>query len=329
MQPYYAIQRFCTVCLFLLLCQCWALFLPATAQIQSGYFVAPSDKMSAESQQYLENKIRTAMSKAGAIAADGYFPMVTVLKYDEIEVLEISGMRTMYKSIGEVNLQVVMDAVGNGKPTLLGSTSFSLEGIGTSRQNAQMTAVRNIQIPEEALKSLYQRVAASYKQAAEIHCNGLLQEAKKLLVQKNYQEAMDAAMQITPSCANHKQSQQLVAQIGEEFSERSLRSAQAFFTQKNYDAAAEAASAVLKSSKSFAAAQKILSSITQRQDAQERREAAVVASDKAAERGLERLRIQTAGDIAKSEAQATVTVARSRATAEERYNAMWIRMLTR
>lgn len=299
------------------------------AQIQSGYFVAPSASLSSESQQYLENKIRIAMSSAGAIPNDGYFPMVTILKYDEIEVIEISGMRTMFKSIGEVTMQVVMDAGSNGKATLLGSTSFALEGVGTSKQQAQMTAIRNIEIPEAALKTLYQRVSANYRQASEIHCSTLLQEAKKLLAQQNYQESLDAVMQITPTCANYKQAQQLAAQIGEEYSERRLRMAQAFFTQKNFSAAAAAASSVLSTSKSFAAAQKILSTITQRQDAQQRREESVIASDKAAERGLERLRIQTAGEIAKSESQTAANVARSRAAAEERYNAMWIRMLTK
>jgi len=294
------------------------------AQIQSGYFVAPSDKLSAESRQYLDNKIRVAMNNVGAITSDGYFPIVTVLKYSEIEVLEISGMRTMYKSIGEVSLQVIMDAINEKKPSLLGVISFKLEGAGTSKQNAMMTAIRNINIPETDLKSLYQRVEVSYKQAAEVNCNLLLQEAKQRFSQKQYQESIDAAMEIAPTCSTYKAAQQLVAQITEEYSERRLREAQQFFTQGNYDAAAEAASNVLKNSKSFAAAQKILTTIVQRKDAKQKREDAVIASDKAAERSLERLRITTSGEIAKAEARSAASIARSRVQAEERYGSLLI-----
>ena len=299
------------------------------AQIQSGYFVAPSDKLSVESRQYLDNKIRVAMNNAGAVTSDGYFPMVTVLKYSEIEVLEISGMRTMYKSIGEVSLQVVMDGVNGGKESLLGAMTFKLEGAGTSKQNAMMTAIRNIAIPDADLKALYQRVNASYKQAAEVNCTLLLQEAKKRFAQKQFQESIDVAMEITPNCSTYKAAQQLVAQITEEYSERRLREAQQFFTQGNDAAAAEAASDVLKNSKSFAAAQKILTTIVQRKDAQQKREDAVIASDKAAERSLQRLVITTSGDVAKTEARSSENIARSRLAAEERYNAMWVRMLTR
>jgi hypothetical protein len=301
------------------------------AQIQSGYFVAPTNQLISDNQELLENKIRASVAKVGAITGDGYVPVVTILKYNEAEVFEIQGMRSMFKSVGDVTILVAMES--DEKPIVLGTMSFSIEGIGTTKQLAQVNAIRKINIPEKDLKALFEKVELAYKKSMQSICKNMLQSAKQLLLQKNFQGSMDAILAVTPDCANYSDAQLVQKEIIERYSEASVRQAQQAFVSGKYAEASLYASYVEKGTKAYAQAQDILSKAGKKIDAKQRKEEERIEKKERKEYELERLVISANRDIARANIRSNERIeiksAQLRSEAESRYNALWTRIITR
>lgn len=125
----------------------------------SGYYVADSPSLTEESRQLLENKIAEALSEAGVTSTDQYYPVVTVVKYDEIETIENTGIRTIYKTVGKVSLLLMLEKTKK----LISAKSFKVEGSGTSKEVAQNNAIENIEVSSADLKELFSKNKAAIK----------------------------------------------------------------------------------------------------------------------------------------------------------------------
>lgn len=175
----------------------------------SGYFVVPNDAITSSVQEQLGNKIKVAMSKAGMAATDGYFPMVTVVKYDELETIEIPGMRKMYKTSGTVTLLMTFTNTN----TSLAATDFSVEGIGVSKETAQKTAINNIVIPVDKLKDMAEKAKKNYSASMESFAANRLATAKKLKASKDYWGALEAVSEIPKNSKPYAESNKLYAEL--------------------------------------------------------------------------------------------------------------------
>jgi hypothetical protein len=175
----------------------------------SGYFVVPNNAINESVQEQLGNKIKVAMSKAGMAATDGYFPMVTVVKYDELETIEIPGMRKMYKTSGTVTLLMTFTNTN----TSLAATDFSVEGIGVSKETAQKTAINNIVIPVDKLKDMAEKAKKNYASSMESYASNRLQTAKKLKASKDYWSALEAVSEIPKGSKPYAEANKLFVEL--------------------------------------------------------------------------------------------------------------------
>jgi hypothetical protein len=175
----------------------------------SGYFVVPNNAITESVQEQLGNKIKVAMSKAGLAATDGYFPMVTVVKYDELETIEIPGMRKMYKTSGTVTLLMTFTNTN----TSLAATDFSVEGIGVSKETSQKTAISNIVIPIDKLKDMAEKARKNYGAAMESFASNRLSTAKKLKASKDYWSALEAVSEIPKGSKPYAEANKMYAEL--------------------------------------------------------------------------------------------------------------------
>lgn len=177
--------------------------------ISSGYFVVPNQAMDNSVQEQLGNKIKAALSRAGVNATDGYFPMVTIVKYDETETIEIAGMRKMYKAMGVVSIIITFTNTNAS----LASEQFDVEGVGATQKVAQATAVKNINIPQKTVVDMMARAKIGYEKALNDYSKGRLTEAKKIKATKDYYYALEIASEVPPDSKDYKEAQKLVAEL--------------------------------------------------------------------------------------------------------------------
>jgi hypothetical protein len=175
----------------------------------SGYFVVPNNAINESVQEQLGNKIKVAMSKAGMAATDGYFPMVTVVKYDELETIEVPGMRTMYKTSGTVTLLMTFTNTN----TSLAATDFQVQGIGVSKETAQKTAINNIVIPVDKLKDMAEKAKKNYGASMESFAANRLATAKKLKASKDYWSALEAVSEIPKDSKPYAEANKMYAEL--------------------------------------------------------------------------------------------------------------------
>ncbi|GEM_PF-1198927 len=180
--------------------------------MSSGYFVAPNPAISEAVREQLGNKLKVALSKAGIMATDGYFPMVTVIKYDEIETIEISGMRKMYKCMGNVTMIITFTNTNSS----LAAAEFAVEGVGVSKEIAQKQAINNIKIPSAELKDMVSKAKTNYTEALESFCSGKIIEAKKLRAKRDFNGALKEASQIPAGTKSSQEASKLIAEIQKE-----------------------------------------------------------------------------------------------------------------
>ncbi|GDX64706.1 hypothetical protein LBMAG35_15440 [Chlorobiota bacterium] len=158
----------------------------------SGYFVVPNDAITESVQEQLGNKIKVALSKVGISATDGYFPMVTVVKYDELETIEITGMRKMYKTTGTVTIIITFTNTN----TSLAATDYNVEGIGVSKESAQKAAIGNISIPLDKLKEMSEKAKVNYTNSMDAYAQNRLSNARKMKASKDYWSALEIVSEI-------------------------------------------------------------------------------------------------------------------------------------
>lgn len=128
-------------------------------EMQSGYFVAQSPALTEESRLLLENKIAVSLSEAGVTSTDQYYPVVTCVKYDEVETIENTGIRTVYKTVGNVTILIMLEKSSK----LLSAKAFKVEGSGTTKEIAQNNAINGVEISSDDLKELFAKNKTAIK----------------------------------------------------------------------------------------------------------------------------------------------------------------------
>jgi len=177
--------------------------------MNSGYFVVPNPALDESVQDQLGNKIKTALSKADVIATDAYFPMVTIVKYDEIETIEIEGMRKMFKTIGTVSIIVTFTNTN----TALAAEEFDVQGVGANKTISQATAVKNIKISSATIKKMMEKAKSGYEEALNSFTSGKVTNAKKLKAQRYYIDALDELSEIPSDSKNYIEASKMIKEI--------------------------------------------------------------------------------------------------------------------
>jgi hypothetical protein len=188
----------------------FAIFGSSFAQsITSGYFVVPNDALDASVQEQLGNKIKSVLSKANVIATDSYFPMVTIVKYDEIETIELQGLRKMYKTKGVVTI-IVTFANTNAA---LATEELDVEGVGVSKKVSQATAVKNINFPVETLQKMMEKAKVGYDKSMAQFTAGKLASAKKFKAAKDYNKALEELKDIPKESKDFAEANKIINEI--------------------------------------------------------------------------------------------------------------------
>lgn len=182
----------------------------AAAQMTSGYFVVPSDYLEPEQRSYLENKIKTAISSAGFMVTDDYFPMVTAIQYNHIETIVVEGIRRSYKTDGEVTIVVLFDETN----TVLASKTIPVSGLGTSTAIAQANAIRKISIPAATLKEFYAIAEKNYQSAINAFSEKQLRIGRELYGQGSWSESISALSAIPQGTKSYSEARKLIERAG-------------------------------------------------------------------------------------------------------------------
>jgi hypothetical protein len=182
----------------------------------SGYLVVPTEALGESEQSMLGNKIKVALSKAGIVATDGYFPMVTMVEYDEVETIKIQGIRTMFKTYGTVTVLITFANTG----AALASEEFNVEGVGTTEALSKKSAISNIAIDGGKLKAMTKSALVNYKSLLDTYCDRRISEAKKLRAQGDLESAIEAASEVPNNSVHYASATTLLADLNRQVEQR-------------------------------------------------------------------------------------------------------------
>jgi hypothetical protein len=196
-------------------------------ELTSGYYVVPSQSMDEQTKEFLGNKLKTALTATGLKATDDFFPMFTVIKYDEIETIEMSGIRKTYKTTGEVSVFILFE----NSNEILSSISFHIEGIGNTIKIAQANAIKNISIPTEKMELLIEKAKNNYSDAIKIFSKGKLADANKFYMNGDYGSAIESASYVPKESQYYKEAASLISKINNQREKRR----QELIVQKEYE----------------------------------------------------------------------------------------------
>lgn len=191
------------------------------ADISSGYFVYPNANLNEEISSQLGNKIKVALSKNGINSVEIFYPLVTVVKYDETDVQELDGMRKMVKVSGNITISVFFLASGNS----LGSMEIEVTGSSDNKQKAARDAIKKITFENKEFKEFAEKVKKLYASSLDEFNKKCIAEAKKNKAKKEYEKALDflAFVRDNGKAAEKKEADKLNAEIEKEFNRQSTR----------------------------------------------------------------------------------------------------------
>lgn len=194
------------------------------ANITSGYFIPENNAIDSEVSSLMANKIKTALSKNGINVVESYYPLVTVVKYDEISVSEISGMKKMYQSTGNVTITMYFMASSiaaqkaDMEITGLGSMDFEIVGVGDSKSKSAKNALRKISFDSKEFKDFTDKVKKLYEESQDEFNKKCISEAKKFMAKQDTENALNYLGFVSEKAkpAERKEADKLIAQVIEE-----------------------------------------------------------------------------------------------------------------
>jgi hypothetical protein len=171
-----------------------------TAQQASGYYVVPSSSLSAEQNGFLESKIKQYLAAAGVSSVDGYYPMVTVCRYNEVDVMSYEGgMRNMYKLSADVSVSIEFE----GASASLAATTISIEGTGYSKELARNNAIRSFKMPQDKVQELFATASKRAGSMVNAFAEKKMREVNTLLAKQECYDAADIISEI-PAGSKHE-----------------------------------------------------------------------------------------------------------------------------
>lgn len=191
-----------------------------TAQHSSGYFMVPSTSLSEEQNGYLEAKIKQSLASAGVTSMDGYYPMVTVGRYMEIEVQTFDGgMKTMYKVTGEITVSVEFEGAGAS----LASATVSVNGLGYTPEVARNVAIKSFKIQKTQVEDMFVLAAKRSINIINAYAENKMREVTALYAKKQCMDAADMIAEIPAGSKYEQEIGRMVKQISECVSEQMKR----------------------------------------------------------------------------------------------------------
>lgn len=165
----------------------------AMAQPASGYYMVPSSSLTDEQNSYLESKIKQNLAASGVSSVDGYYPMVTVGRYMEIEVKTYEGgMRNMYQVSGDITVSIEFD----GASAVLASTTVSVQGSGYTKEVARATAIRSFKLPKEKVEEMFATASKRAVSMLDAFAQKKIREITGFLAKRECYEAADMLSEV-------------------------------------------------------------------------------------------------------------------------------------
>jgi hypothetical protein len=184
-------------------------------EFTSGYFVTPKNYMDEETRNQLGNKIKETLAGLNVKNTDDYFPVVTVVDYQEIETIQMPGIRKTYKTTGAVNLSIMFEH----NNSILSAKSFNVEGTGNTIVIAQRNSIKNIKLPADQLKGLIGKASSSYSDAIEEYGKTKVKEAEDYFSKGKFYYAIEVATEVPKDSKSYKKAQNLIAQSNHKIKE--------------------------------------------------------------------------------------------------------------
>ena len=205
----------------------------------SGYFIADNEHFTEANKSFLGDKVKTILSQSGLRVSEGFFPIVTILKYNHSETIPVQGIRTIYKTMGSVNLIVAYTING----ALFSSIETSIEGTATNKEIAFNNAIKNVSFTQKQLKEIVDKIKANYTKCVEEYASDRLKTAKAFKAKGNYLEAVDAAGEVPNDSKLRKSADELIDDAEAKMDEKEKREYELSKMElENQDKASERAS---------------------------------------------------------------------------------------
>jgi|GEM_PF-1203543 len=172
------------------------------AQPASGYYMVANSTLSDEQNAFLESKIKQSLSGAGVNSVDGYYPMVTIGRYMEIDVKSYEGgMRNMYQVSGDITVSIEFE----GSNAVLASTTVSVQGNGYTKEVARNMAIRSFKLQKDKVEEMFS--TASKRAVAMLDAFALkkTREITGYLAKRECYEAADMLSEV-PSGTKYEES---------------------------------------------------------------------------------------------------------------------------
>lgn len=154
--------------------------------ITTGLYVVPNSALTSDLETQLANKLKVTFSKSNIMLSTGAFPIVTVISYQESEVITIEGIRRSYKALGILTCSVV----SLYDTAMLAAVQIEIEGVGTSKETARSNSIRSIDFSPAKMMPVIDKIRMNGQVSVDKYSAKVFQEAKTLKASQLYIEAI-------------------------------------------------------------------------------------------------------------------------------------------
>lgn len=158
-------------------------------QFSSGYFVHDALNLSMKNKQILVEKVKLNLASSGINISDGFHPLVTSINYLEYEIIEIPGVKKMYRFRGEISLSIVFVNDESAFHTI----SSEITAVAGSLENSQTEAIRSLKFRSSDIQELRAILFSDYSKQIENYSKSQFREAQGLYALGKFSEAIVVA----------------------------------------------------------------------------------------------------------------------------------------
>lgn len=180
------------------------------------YFGDVTSEMTSQNQTFLRNVITRAASQGNTISdlEDSQFGIV--VKTDVVDQHIIAGAPV--KTVLNLNMTLYVGDVRNGK--LFSSQSFSLNGVGNSREKAYNSAIRKLNPQNKELTGFVGKAKDEILGYYDRNYINIIKQAKAAASLRNYDEALYRLMCIPVCCIGYDAAMKEVKVVYQQFVDR-------------------------------------------------------------------------------------------------------------
>lgn len=227
------------------------------------------DDLSAASLQRLRHKIEQIATANGvATYSDGTF-----ILYPEFDFFDVLTVESGMKNIIVANTELILSVIQASTGMKVNSVSVSLSGSGFNKSEAVANAISKIDTQSPVYAKFLSESKTRIYSYYETNCSKLLQKAKALAAQQQYEAALAELACFPASLPSYTQVVSVMMDIYKRYQnircERLIREAQGCIALKDYSGAVEYLAQIDPESRCSSECTRLLDSIKQQVDKEE------------------------------------------------------------